>query len=332
MASRPLISIVCPAFREEEVLPRFHEVLVRSIEPLASDFNLEILYVDDGSSDGTLEVMRRLAAGDSGVRYLSLSRNFGKEAALNAGVEHAHGDAVVTIDTDLQHPPRLIPELVARWRAGAEVVLTIRAEDRRLSWFKRTTSKLFYRVLGWCSTVDVRNAVTDFRLMARPAVDALLQLKESHRYTPGLVQWVGFRTAEVHFVPDARPAGATKYHAWNLMKLALDALFSFSPAPVRLAVIGGLTITGLSWLASLVLVLALIGWGDSVGRLGAIALTALHGLAATGLLAAGALGEYAYRIYEQVKGRPGYLIKERKDDAIGGAVRLPTERKPPIAA
>ena len=318
---RPLVSIVCPAYREEEVLPLFQRALVDAIEPLTAEYDFEIVYVDDGSKDRTLEVMKSFTI-DPRVRYLALSRNFGKEAALACGVEHARGDAVVTIDTDLQHPPRLIPELVKRWADGADLVLTIREEDRRLSWFKRNSSKLFYRVLGWCSTVDVRSSTTDFRLMSRPVVEGLRRMKESHRYTPGLVQWLGYRSVEMNFVPDARPAGATKYHMWNLAKLALDALFSFSPAPARVAMIGGLGLTALSWVAWMLVVATWIGFGESSGRLGAIALTCLHLLATAGLLVTGAMGEYAFRNYEQAKGRPVFLVKE-SNVAAEGAVKLP---------
>lgn len=318
--ARPLVSIVCPAYREEEVLPLFHKVLCEVLDTLP-DYDFEVLYVDDGSKDETLAVMKRLAA-DPRVCYLALSRNFGKEAALACGVEHARGDAVITLDTDLQHPPRNIPDLLARWKDGADLVLTIRQEDRRLSWFKRNSSKLFYRVLHSCSSVDVRNSTTDFRLMSRPVVDALVQLRESHRYTPGLVQWLGFKTVEMSFVPDERPAGTTKYHMWNLMKLALDALYSFSPAPARLAMTGGLAVTGISWFVAMIAVLLWVGFGDAAGRLGAIALTAVHLLAAAGWVAVGMLGEYAYRIYEQSKARPVFLVKE-SNIAGTAAVKLP---------
>lgn len=311
----PLVSIVCPAFQEEEVLPLFHDVLVKTLDSLVDDFDFEVLYVDDGSKDETLAVMRKLAE-DPRVRYLSLSRNFGKEAALAAGVQHATGDAVITIDTDLQHPPRHIPELLHRWQEGADVVLMIRREDRRLSWFKRHSSRLFYLVLGWCSTVEVRSSITDFRLMSRPVVDCLNRMKESHRYTPGLVQWLGFLTVEMQFIPDARPAGTTKYHMWNLIKLAMDALYSFSPAPARLATSVGIGVAALSWVVSVIFVMFALGWGEPAGRLGLIALTAMHVLAAAGMVVAGALGEYAFRIYEQSKDRPVFLVKESNLDAV----------------
>ena len=326
MSERPLISIVCPAYREEEVLPLFHAALVRDLEPLAAEYDLEILYVDDGSNDGTLDVMRRLASEDSRVRYFSLSRNFGHQAALTAGLEQARGDAIVSLDTDLQHPPRLIRELVAHWREGSDVVHTIRADDPRLSWFKRTTSRLFYRVLGACSDLDVRAGASDFRLLSRRALSALLQLNESHRYVRGMVQWLGFRSAEVPFEPDARGAGVSKYTLRRLLQLALDGLLSFSPVPYRFAVGAGLALTAVSGIASIAAVLALVGWSDPVGRVGVIGLAALHLVATSILLAAGMLGEYVFRIYEQSKERPVYLIGETNAEEAAGSVRLPASR------
>src|SRR5436309_7137327 len=199
---------------------------------------------------------------DGRVRYLSLSRNFGHQAALTAGMEHARGDAVVTLDTDLQHPPSLIPTLVAHWRDGHDVVLTLRADDRRLGLFKRMTSGGFYRLLRRWSDVDVRAAASDFRLLSRKAVDGLLALQESHRYVRGMVQWLGFRVAEVPYRPDARRAGVSKYTLRRMVRLALDGLFSFSPAPARVAVGGGLAVTALSWLASVAAALALAPWRE----------------------------------------------------------------------
>jgi dolichol-phosphate mannosyltransferase len=324
--SRPLISIVCPAYREEEVLPRFHDALVKAIVPLEAEYEVEILYVDDGSTDGTLAVMRKLAAGDSRVRYFALSRNFGQQAALTAGLEQARGDAVVSLDTDLQHPPRVIHALVAEWRSGADVVHTIRADDPRLSWFKRTSSRLFYRVLGWCSDLDVRAGASDFRLLSRRAVDAVLRMRESHRYMRGIVQWLGFRSAEVPFEPDARGGGISKYTLRRLIALALDGLLSFSPVPYRFTVGIGLAVAGISCVLSIAAVLALVGWSDPVGRVGVIALGALHAVAASILVAAGMLGEYVFRIYEQAKDRPVYLVGETNAESEEAAVSLPERR------
>lgn len=323
MPLRPRLSVVCPAYQEEDVLPRFHAALVPAVAPLEPAFELEILYVDDGSRDGTLGVIRGLAAADSRVRYVSLSRNFGHQAALTAGLDHATGDAVVSLDSDLQHPPALIPSLVERWRAGFDVVLTVRGNDRRLGWFKRASSRAFYAVLGRMSTVEVRPAAADFRLLSRRAVDELGRLRETHRYVRGMVQWLGFRVAEVPFAPAARQGGVSKYTLRRMVRFALDGLLSFSPAPARLAVGGGLAVTAASWVLSVAAVALLVSLAEPVARVGLVLLTALHLLAGCGLVAAGMLGEYATRIYDQAKGRPVYVVKESTADPGPGVMRLP---------
>src|SRR5438067_3513384 len=203
MRDARMLSVVCPAFEEEEVLPLFHAALAGAVEPLSAEYEVEILYVDDGSRDRTAEVIGRLAAADPRVRCLSLTRNFGHQAALTAGLEHARGDAVITLDCDLQHPPGLIPELVARWREGFDVVITTRADDPALGWFKRTSSRLFYRLMARWGGLDVRPGASDFRLLSRRAADALLRLRESHRCLRGMVGWLGFPTAEVPYRPAA---------------------------------------------------------------------------------------------------------------------------------
>jgi dolichol-phosphate mannosyltransferase len=309
----PLLSIVCPAFEEEDVLPHFHAALCEAVEPLSGQFRLEIVYVDDGSRDRTLETLKQIAARDIRVRYLSLARNFGHQAALTAGLEHARGEAVVTLDADLQHPPTLIPALVAKWREGYDVVLTIRADDPRLGWFKRTSSALFYRLLHRCSDLDIRPAASDFRLLSRTALDALLRLRESHRYLRGMVQWLGFRTAEVPFQPDKRRAGASKYTLRRMVRLALDGLLSFSRVPLRLVVGAGLGVTGLSLVVNLALALA--RRADPV----VTALTAaVHVVGLSVLSSLGVLGEYIARTYEQSKGRPIYVLKDASPQEMLG--------------
>ena len=175
-AKRVKLSLVCPAYEEEEALPAFHQELLRA-GPLQAEYDIEILYVDDGSRDGTLALLRAWAREDSRVRYLSLSRNFGHQAALTAGLEHAAGEVIITMDSDLQHPPELVPTLLAHWREGHDVVLTIRHDDQRLSLFKRLTSQWFYRVMQWFSETETRPAAADFRLMTRKAVDSLVRLR-----------------------------------------------------------------------------------------------------------------------------------------------------------
>src|SRR5690242_3289919 len=233
------LSIVCPAFEEEEVLPHFHAELCAVLDPLAAEYDIEILYIDDGSRDGTLDFLRHLAATDPRIRYLSFSRNFGQQAALTAGMEHARGDAVITLDSDLQHPPNLIPALLEQWRKGYDVVLTFRADDPRLSYFKRLSSRAFNRVMRWVSDTPVSSAASDYRLLSRQAVDSLLRLHEKHRFLRGMVNWLGFRTTTVAFSPASRGAGATKYTLRRMLALAVDAMLSFSKLPLRLSFVLG---------------------------------------------------------------------------------------------
>jgi dolichol-phosphate mannosyltransferase len=301
------LSVVCPAFDEEEVLPHFHAELRRALETLDDQYRIEIIYVDDGSRDGTLGVLRRLASVDEGVRYLSLSRNFGHQAALTAGLEYARGDAVVTLDSDGQHPPSLIPDLVQRWKEGADVVVGVRASDRRLGPFKRASSALFYRLLRRWSDLDVREGVADFRLLSRKATDALLRLRESHRYLRGMIQWLGFVVAEAPYAPEARGAGASKYTLRRMLRLAGDGLYSFSRAPLRLSVTAGLGMTAASLLTALTVVQVRTARTDPVFI---TVIVGLHMIAASAFIAVGVLGEYVARVHDEAKDRPIYLVKE----------------------
>jgi dolichol-phosphate mannosyltransferase len=305
----PLLSIVCPAYEEEGSLPLFHPRLVEVLAPLAPDYSFEILYVDDGSADGTLAVLRQLASADPRVRYLSLSRNFGHQAALTAGLEHARGDAVITLDCDLQHPPELIPQLVQQWRKGIDVVLAERHDEFEPGWFKRFTSRQFYRLLQRMSDTEVHPACADFRLMSRPAIDALLRLRETHRFLRGMVSWLGFPLSRVPYEVGTRAAGQSHYTLKRMLRLAGDGLLSFSRLPLRLPIYAGAPCIGLGMLAGLVLV-ARVLFGDGSTWL-AWALLA-GGLILGGLIlcAIGIVGEYVGRIYEQVKQRPIYLLKE----------------------
>lgn len=328
---RPLLSVVCPAYEEEEVLPHFHRALIAALEPLRDEYRIEVIYVDDGSRDGTADVLRSLAVSDRRVHFLSLSRNFGHQAALTAGLADARGDAVVTLDSDMQHPPELIPTLVAKWRDGFDVVLTIRADDERLGWFKRASSTAFYRLLRRWSDLDVRVAASDYRLMSRRAVRALLSLNETHRYLRGMVQWLGFPTAEVPFAPNARKAGVSKYTLAKMVRLASDGLFSFSRVPLRLSVAAGFTLTGLSSVASLIGILSRSWRGRPVDPLLVLVLVAVHVLAASSLATIAVLGEYVGRVAEECKRRPNYLIKEVFPRPVARK-HLRQRREPPDAA
>jgi dolichol-phosphate mannosyltransferase len=307
---RPLVSIVCPAYQEEDVLPTFHQELTAALAGLEQFYDFEIVYVDDGSRDGTVECLRQLAAADARVRFLSLSRNFGHQAALTAGLEFARGAAVISMDSDLQHPPAVLPLLLERWQAGHDIVVTVREEDPQLGWFKRFTSRTFYRVLGLVSTTEVREAASDFRLLSRKALGAFLRLREQHRFVRGLVQWLGFRTAEIPFHPHARRAGRSKYTLRRMLRLAGDGLFSFSSLPLRLPLYAGLLV----WLLGLAQILVsgvLFVLAPAAFDFGMHYLLLLVHLVGGGVLCGlGVLGEYLGRVYDEVKQRPVYLVKE----------------------
>jgi dolichol-phosphate mannosyltransferase len=316
------LSIVCPAYREEEVLPVFHARLSAALQPLAGDYRIEILYVDDGSTDGTLCVLRELAAADLRVRYLSLSRNFGHQAALTAGLEHARGDVVVSLDADLQHPPDLIPLLVERWRTGYDIVLTERRDSEELGWFKRFTSRQFYRLLRWLSDTEVRPACADFRLLSRTALDALLSLHETHRFLRGMVNWLGFRVTSLPYQAAPRAAGRSSYTLRRMLRLAGDGMLSFSRLPLQLPVLAGLGSLGLGLLYALGLVLGALLAGVAFWpvHLLLVVVLVLGGLV---LCSVGIVGEYVGRIFEQVKQRPIYLLKECSPVAGSGGCALP---------
>jgi len=317
--NKPLVSVVSPVYEEEEALPHFHAVLVEVLDGLADEYDIEIIYVDDGSRDGTLPLLRRLARQDARVRYYSFSRNFGHQAALTAGMERARGDAVVTLDSDLQHPPALIPVLLRRWKEGNDVVVTIRAEDPTLGLFKRVSSRLFYALMGRFSDVEIRPAAADFRLMSRRAVESLLRLRETHRFLRGMVQWVGFPSAEVHFEPAARRAGESKYTLLRLLNFGFDGMLSFSRTPRRLPLYFALAAGATGAAYAGYLLLARLTAGRPVETPDLILLS-LYLIGAAVLFSLGVVGEYAGRIYEQAKGRPLYVVKESIED---DARRLP---------
>jgi dolichol-phosphate mannosyltransferase len=312
------LSIVCPAFEEEEVLPRFHAELCGVLGQLGTEYDIEIIYIDDGSRDGTLACIRFLAAADPRVRYLSFSRNFGQQSALTAGMEYAGGDVIITLDADMQHPPGVIPELLAQWRAGHDIVLTLREDDPRLGWFKRITSRAFNGLMRWLSETEVRAAASDYRLLTRKAVEALLQLHETHRFLRGMVNWLGFRTATVPFFPAVRGAGVTKYTLRRMTALAVDAMLSFSKLPLRVSLFVGVVVTLLGAGSAVVAVFRSLT-GSAQGPY-PVLLVALLLIGGSILCGVGVVGEYVGRIYEQVKARPLYLLKDASPELSAGAL------------
>lgn len=314
--SSPRISVVAPVFNEAECLTAFHARLQRALGEIGPRY--EILYIDDGSDDASLELLRRFAEADGRVGYQSFSRNFGHEAATTCGLAAARGEAVVLIDTDLQDPPELIPELYARWRLGWQVVVAQRRDRAGETWLVRATSALFYRFLRrFCCGRQILDA-GDFRLLDRRVVDAVNQLSEHHRYVRGLTHWVGFRQTSVPFDRAARAGGSGKYTLWKRASLALDAVFSLSLAPLRAVSWGGffLAIASAAALSCLALAAA---FG---ARLGVVAWLIASGGLFSGiqLLGMGVVCEYLARVHANTQGRPLYLIAEKRP-ATGSAAK-----------
>ncbi len=322
MPEQPELTVVVPAFNEESNVAVMHERLKAALADLVD--GLEIIFVDDGSSDATWRCIEDLAAADSCVCGLRFARNFGHQAALTAGVDAARGRGVVIIDGDLQDPPEVIPEMVERWREGFEVVYGQREEREGESWFKLATAALFYRILRGITHVEIPVDTGDFRLMGERAVIAFRALPERNRFIRGLVSWIGFPQTAVRYKRQARQAGETKFPIRKMLRFALDGITSFSFFPLRIATWTGFAVSLFAFLYILVvLILKAVG----VSWLGYTSLMAsILFLGGVQLLMIGIMGEYLARIFDEVKRRPLYLIGERTDGENGV---IPPER--PVA-
>jgi len=301
------LTVVVPAYNESEGLRDFHARLAAVLDRL--DLDSEVLYVDDGSRDDTYAVMASLRAADARVSALKLSRNFGKELALTAGLDYVDADAAIVIDADLQDPPELIPTFVQHWREGYDVVYGTRASRAGETGFKKLTSSGFYRVMEKLSATPIPRDTGDFRLLSRRALDALKQVRERQRFMKGLFTWVGFRQLSVVYHRDPRHAGETKWNYWRLWNFAIDGITSFSSAPLKVATYFGL----LSALAAFLFGLWVLGkalWaGDPVRGYPSLMVVVLF-LGGIQLMALGVIGEYLGRLYVESKQRPLYLIDE----------------------
>jgi glycosyltransferase involved in cell wall biosynthesis len=317
------LTVVVPAFNEAVVLDAFHQRLVRVLDALPLDS--AVLYVDDGSTDGTWALIERLLASDGRVRALKLSRNFGKEAALTAGLDHVVEGAAVAIDADLQDPPELIPDLVAHWRAGFDVVYATRSARAGETRLKRLTAAGFYRAMERFSDTPLPRDTGDFRLLSRRALDALARLRERQRFMKGLFAWIGYRQTAVHYQREARQAGRSKWNYWRLTQLAVEGITSFSTAPLRLATWVGLGSSMLTFVYGVwVLTKALI-WGDPVRGYPTLMLVILF-LGGVQLLALGVIGEYLGRSYAESKQRPLYFVEEER--LAAGIAHRPLDTMP----
>lgn len=306
IAGRATHSVVVPVFNEIESIELFHERCVAAMERLEDDY--EIVYVDDGSKDGSWDRLASFADGDRHVRAVRFSRNFGHQVAITAGYDHATGDTVTTIDSDLQDPPELIAEMIERWRGGADIVYAVRTRREGETAFKRVSASVFYRLLRRLADVEIPVDVGDFRLMSRRAVDALQSMPEQHRYVRGMVAWLGFTTDMVEFERDSRVAGETKYPLSKMLKFATDGILAFSIRPLRIATwLGVLTSTAAIIAAVVLTVMRLTGAVAVVQGWTSLMVLVLL-LSGVQMLTVGALGEYVGRTYSEVRRRPLYLV------------------------
>ena len=329
--SRLCLTAVVPCYNEAEVLAQLHARLSAALA--AIDADTRILYVDDGSSDGTTAQLLALAAADSRVGVIVLSRNFGKEAALTAGLDHAGGDAVVILDADLQDPPELIGTFWAHYLDGHDVVYGVRRSRQGEGWLKRATASAFYRTIGRLSRTPVPADTGDFRLLSRRALDALSGLRERHRFMKGLFGWGGCRQLGVPYDRAPRAAGSTKWNWWKLWNFALEGITSFSAAPLKLATYVGVFTALAAFGYGCWIVVKTLLWGDPVAGYPSLMAVVLF-LGGVQLIALGLIGEYLGRLYEESKQRPLYLVERavtpRVADAATPAARAGEPRAQPI--
>ncbi len=300
-----LLSVIAPVLDEAQLIEAFYERVVAAVEPLP----FELVLVDDGSTDETPRILSELGARDKRVRVVTLSRNFGYQPAVAAGLDHARGEVVVTIDADLQDPPELIGELIGRWREGADVVYAIRRERRGESRLKLVTARWFSRVFRRLAELDIPANVGDFRLLDRRAVQVLRQMPERNRFLRGMTVWVGFTQSSIAYDRGPRYAGETRYRWRTLARISLDAISSFSHVPLQIATLMGFVVSGLAFLGiPYVIVNRALGfYVEGVSTL----LFAMLLLGGIQLITLGIIGEYVSRIYDEVKRRPLYVVRSR---------------------
>ena len=302
------ISILIPAYNEEEVLQHLYERLGKLAEN-TPDYKFEFLFVNDGSRDRTMEIIKSYAKKDPRIAYVNLSRNFGKETAMIAGLDHVTGDATVIIDADLQDPPELIPKMLKYWEDGYDDVYARRKSRAGESWLKKFTSEAFYKVLQKSTNVPIQQDTGDFRLLDRRCVEALKKFRESQRYTKGMFSWIGYRKKEILYDRDPRIAGETKWNYWKLINLAIDGITSFTTAPLRIASLFGIIVSFAAFIYILYLVIrTALGHNDLAGYPSMMAVILFLG--GVQLLSLGVIGEYIGRIFNETKQRPLYFIEE----------------------
>ena len=308
------LSIVVPVYNEESVIQPFLDIVVPILKETGKRF--EILFVNDGSRDMTYQVLRMACSADHRVRMIDLTRNFGKEAALSAGLDFAKGVAVIPMDVDLQDPPELIPQFLEKWREGYDVVNGVRVDRSMDTTMKRNSAGLFYWLFNKLSPIHLPHNVGDFRLLDRQVVEAIKTMPERNRFLKGIFAWVGFRTAEIPFVRPERTAGSSSWNYWKLWNFALDGVIGYSSAPLRIWTYAGFALAFFSLLYGIFVVLKTLFWGVDVPGYASL-MTVILFLSGIQIISLGVIGEYISRIFVEVKQRPLYLVREfyvRSDD------------------
>jgi dolichol-phosphate mannosyltransferase len=314
-----LVSVVAPMYDEQDTIEAFYDRVRRALDGV----RFELIVVDDASRDRTPELLDRLAGADPRVKVLHLSRNFGHQAAITAGLEHASGDAVVMLDGDLQDPPEVIPEMLERWRDGADVVYGVRESRPGESRFKLVTASWFYRLFARLTKLDLRENSGDFRLLDRRALDAVLAMRERNRFLRGMTVWVGYVQTAVPYKRDGRRAGETKYTLRRMVRFSLDAVASFSSVPLQVATFLGFLFSLIAFLSlPLVVVARLLNIYDAGVPSLLFVVLLLGGIQ---LITVGIIGEYVGRIYDEVKGRPLYIVGDSRNLAAEPAQGAPSE-------
>ena len=310
MAKKPLVSVVCPCYNEEPMLPLYYAAMNERVFARLTDYDFELILVNDGSKDRTLPMLRELAKADERVKYISFSRNFGKEAAMYAGLQHAKGDFVCVMDADLQDPPELMEQMLARLNdEDRDCVATRRVTRKGEPKIRSAFARAFYRIINRISDTEFVDGARDFRMMRRCVVDAVLSLGEYHRFSKGIFMWVGFDTVWLEYENVERAAGETKWSFWKLMRYAMEGIISFSVAPLQLATAVGSVVSAVALVYMVIRVIIAMIWGNPVAGYPSLLAIILF-LGGFVLLALGIIGEYVARTYMQVKQRPIYIQKE----------------------
>ena len=304
--NKKLVTILIPAYNEEEALPMLHERLVKLMDGLPQ-YNFELLFVNDGSRDKTLDILKEMRKSDSRVCYVNLSRNYGKEVAMIAGFDYINGDCMINIDADLQDPPELIPEMLKYWEEGYDDVYAKRKSRKGESIFKKLTSWGYYRVLQSMTNIQIQTDTGDFRLLDRRCVEAIRQMRESQRYTKGLYSWIGYKKKEILYDRDARVAGKTKWNYRQLANLSIDGITSFTTSPLRWATIIGMLVSLCGFIYMIIIIAKTLISGIDVPGYASMMVVILF-LGGLQLIFLGIIGEYLGRAFYESKGRPLYFI------------------------